>query len=119
MKSIIAVIFLDPRNCLKKGNPNLRIGGPDACEVKPHSQPWMVWVHLNIPHDQPGCGGSLIGSKYVLTAAHCVCKDRVDCNNYIYTYVILGNHDINVVDEGEIKINVTRAIIHEDYKGKI
>ena len=107
---LIDVIFLDGRDCVEKGNPNSRIGGPDACEVIPHSKPWIAWIEH--------CGGTLIGSKYVLTAAHCVCKDYYDCNEFIVDYAVLGDHEINVVDDGEMKITIAGIIVHPDYKSK-
>jgi secreted trypsin-like serine protease len=98
----------DSRDCVEKSNPKSRIGGPDACEVIPHSKPWIAWIEH--------CGGTLIGSQYVLTAAHCVCKDYYDCNEFIVDYAILGDHDINVVDDGEMKITIAGIIVHPDYK---
>uniref|UniRef100_H9GHJ5 Peptidase S1 domain-containing protein n=1 Tax=Anolis carolinensis TaxID=28377 RepID=H9GHJ5_ANOCA len=46
------------------------VGGDDA---KPHSWPWQV----SLQYDKNGvwahtCGGTLIESNWVLTAAHCI-----------------------------------------------
>jgi len=37
------------------------VGG---CEVEPNTLPWQVWLTM-------GCGGTILGPKYVMTAAHC------------------------------------------------
>ena len=61
----------------------------------------------------------MIGSKYVLTAAHCVCRNYFDCENLIVEYAILGDHDRTVEDDGEIRINVSSVIVHPDFKRKL
>ena len=41
----------------------------DSCQVKPHSKPWIVRLKRG---NRGLCGGTLIGAKTVITAAHCV-----------------------------------------------
>ena len=106
-----------------------RIGGPDACEVYPHTQPWMVGLYIGRKPQKIKCGGSLIGRKVVLTAAHCICTYRKikyrasECNSskiwekMNLKYISLGDHDEKKFDPGEQKIKVAEFIVHESYYG--
>ena len=70
-----------------------KIVGPDSCQVKPHSKPWMA--NLVRPDFVHMCGGVLIGIRLVLTASHCICGHKsTKCTKWKDVLVILGDHDI-------------------------
>ncbi|KAE8578201.1 hypothetical protein XENTR_v10023397 [Xenopus tropicalis] len=80
------------------------VGGKDATKGQ---NPWqaIVWV--------PGkyyCGGSLISSNLVLTAAHCF--EVLDASSVV---VILGAYKITGNPKEEIPVQVKQIIIHPSY----
>ncbi|XP_070068208.1 serine protease grass-like [Drosophila takahashii] len=76
------------------------VGGQDA---KRFSNPWMVMV---LHEDQFRCGGSLITSRFVLTAAQCVSASTMK--------VRLGVHDMDI-SENTNEINIDRSIVHSQH----
>ena len=53
-----------------RADPNKRIVGGEKAEVGEY--PWQVAILFTESKlKNQGCGGSLVGDKYVVTAAHC------------------------------------------------
>ncbi|XP_072210373.1 chymotrypsin-like elastase family member 2A [Excalfactoria chinensis] len=82
------------------------VGGEDA---RPHSWPWQVslqyqssgkWHHT--------CGGTLIATNWVLTAAHCISSGT--------TYrVFLGKNNLAVEEQGSVAASPAKIVVHEKW----
>ncbi|XP_054970420.1 chymotrypsin-C [Pan paniscus] len=88
--------------------PNLSarvVGGEDA---RPHSWPWQISLqYLKNDTWRHTCGGTLIASNFVLTAAHCISNTR--------TYrVAVGKNNLEVEDEeGSLFVGVDTIHVHK------
>ena len=70
-------------NCGIPNKPNRIYGGTEA---EPNKYPWVVFLSIG---GTSLCGGSIIGDRHVLTAAHCV--DGTTTASDLSVYV--GTHD--------------------------
>jgi len=85
------------------------VGGKPS---KPHTWPWFSGIIYSVQdRTVQGCGGSLINSQFVLTAAH--------CGSFLTpSDVILGQHYRNLTGD-ETVVKVDKFIMHPKYiKGK-
>jgi len=82
---------------VKKKQQGTRIVGGD--ETK-NPMPWMVFIKIG----ESQCGGSLINSQFVLTAAHCFCYGALSCSSDMGKVV---DKPITITNEKEIPEKVT------------
>ncbi|XP_065106434.1 chymotrypsin-like elastase family member 2A [Paramisgurnus dabryanus] len=81
----------------------------NGSEARPHSWPWQIslqilddgsWKHY--------CGGSIIDTNWVMTAAHCISSSR--------TYrVFVGKHNLTEDEPGSKAISPEKIIVHEKW----
>jgi len=84
---------------------NRIVGGS---ETEANEYPWQV--ALKRPGARsPSCGGSIVSSKTIVTAAHCTIGTGLD-----HYKVVVNEHDVNVND-GEIEYSVCGKKEHPNY----
>jgi secreted trypsin-like serine protease len=83
------------------------VGGREA---EPGAWPWQVALVVHTSSQAYNgffCGGSLIASEWVLTAAHCL--DGIDAS---LIDVLIGTHQLS---SNERRVQADRALMHPDY----
>lgn len=90
------------------------VGGSEA---EPHSWKYQVSLQANLYNDGYWyhiCGGSILDSIHIMTAAHCI--GNMDPSAY---RVALGEHDIYEYGGTELFIGVREIIIHPKWDGEL
>ena len=66
----------------------------DGVRTRPHQYPWLAGLYREEGQDdwQHFCGGSLISSQHILTAAHCVFDDYGKLQKPEAIKILLGGH---------------------------
>ena len=90
--------FIELCSCGINLSPERIVGGADAT---PNSIPWQVGLIFPITAPTgttiPFCGGTIIDSWHILTAAHCLYE--VSAGDF---YVIVAEHDASTNDGKQI-----------------
>ncbi|KAJ8672486.1 hypothetical protein QAD02_003745 [Eretmocerus hayati] len=93
---------------------NRVVGGQAAT---PGAWPWIANLGYMVSRNQAAfrCGGALISSRHILTAAHCV----YGSNNL--RFVRLGEYDIQSQNDGAnpIDVQIQQSIIHPRYNPNV
>ncbi|XP_031780170.1 venom protease isoform X2 [Nasonia vitripennis] len=104
--------LLPPHCGHSAGLHNRIVGGNDAAL---NAWPWMAAIAFRFGNDSGdfifSCGGTLVSSRHVVTAAHCLEYEEVSYQ------VRLGAHDLENTDDGShpIDVIVESYVVHPEY----
>lgn len=78
LAAILAVLAIPtPATAATTNGPSLRVVGGVEVDQATTSTPWFAMLDIRFHNGWGACGASVIGSRWLLTAAHCV-KDTKD-----------------------------------------
>ena len=89
-----------PIGSCRCGQANTKTKIVGGAVTEENEYPWQVGLLSSRSSSRPFCGGTLVSSKEVLTAAHCT-------SGATAAYVVLGEHDLTKAD-GEKKVRVRK-----------
>ncbi|KAL7877617.1 hypothetical protein SRHO_G00042600 [Serrasalmus rhombeus] len=101
----LRVIFASALFCASLLPGDCITGGKEAT---PHSRPYMVSLQLQGKHQ---CGGFLISSQWVMSAAHCF-QDSTDFQ------MVLGAHSLSQPEDTKQTFSIAAFFTHPGFKSK-
>ncbi|XP_026500245.2 proclotting enzyme-like isoform X1 [Vanessa tameamea] len=108
--------IVDINDCGQREDEGGRIVG--GTEAKPGAWPWMAAIYLHgNKRREFWCGGTLVGPKHVLTAAHCTRDSKQRPFPARQFSVRLGDVDLSRDDEPSrpVTLRVTAVRAHEQF----
>ncbi|CAH0380843.1 unnamed protein product [Bemisia tabaci] len=110
LASVIATTNLADIPCGRTRYAGGRIVG--GMNADPGEFPWLVSLKRSGGHF---CGGTLINKRWVLTAAHCLCKE-LSTPGMRHLRVGLGQHNLSTPATATMSVRVLRVVMHPDYQ---
>jgi len=80
-------------------------------ETEKNEYPWQVGITWT-DRTSPFCGGSVLSTRTILTAAHCV-ENKTTLLPYLI--VVVGEHDFSIQGDGEKRMSVCGFAMHPNY----
>eukprot|EP00092_Neocalanus_flemingeri_P002808 GFUD01003005.1.p1 GENE.GFUD01003005.1~~GFUD01003005.1.p1 ORF type:complete len:431 (+),score=120.40 GFUD01003005.1:238-1530(+) len=99
-----------PSSECKCGVPNRGNKIVGGVETLIHEYPWQAGL-ADPGEDIPFCGGAIISSDTIITAAHCTIDESVSSFE-----VLIADHDVSI-DDGQERIKVCNKTEHPNYNG--
>ncbi|XP_069057761.1 serine protease 27-like [Pleurodeles waltl] len=101
-------VLMSDQACGKPAFSSRIVGGQGAQNGE---WPWQISLQYNSRHL---CGGSLISSQWVVTAAHCF-PSRYSYSNY---RVFLGEYELNSYNPNVYSSTIKKVVINSNYSGE-